>query len=237
MTGIEPFAGPVIKEVIHQLPTGYALLKSWLTGKQVLIIGQPRAGKTTFREYLEYGLFDDEKPTQETAEIEATRRVNLGIGRDSRLKLNISAALDTPGQVGAVEHANLAFERNPHALLIVLDLTKDLEGEPDRASATWLKRFCKRYEAKWRVDRKRKSRLQAMIVIMSKADRVDQAVMAERRNAFQKTLNDELRDAKGKILGDIPVLPCSMVANTITNPSGTKMMDAVIAELAKTVSR
>lgn len=239
MTGAE-LAGPVAEEIIRLLPKGFALLRSWWAGKEILIVGQARAGKTTFREYLQYGLFDDEKPTDETSEIEPTGRFDVGIGQRGALKLSVRSAIDSPGQAGAVAHANLAFEQNPHALLIVLDLTAPLDGQPDRASGAWLKRFCKRYEAKWRVDRKRKNHLKVAVVIMSKADKIDAAdaearrnIIEAHRNAYREILEAELREARGRMLQEIAVIPCSMVTNT----SGTKLMDGVIAHLAKAVSR
>jgi len=232
MTGSELYA-PAAEELIRLIPKGFGLVKRWWVGKEVLIIGQPRAGKTTFREYLQYALFDDEKPTDETAEIESTKQIDIGIGQRGNLKLNVKRAIDTPGQVGAVEHANLAFQENPHGLIIVLDLTAPLDGEPDRASATWLKRFCRRYEAKWRVDRNRKNRLKAIVVIMSKADKLASGTIDERRKIYKEILDTELKDARGKMLDGVAVLPCSMV----TNPHGTRLMDNVVAYLAAAFSR
>lgn len=61
MTGIE--AGATLLKVgvavIQRItPGGIALFKSWLKGKEIMIVGQARAGKTTFVDYLQYGLFE-----------------------------------------------------------------------------------------------------------------------------------------------------------------------------------
>ena len=219
--------------VVRAVPRGFSRVKSWWLGKEILIIGQARAGKTTFRDYLEYGIFEDERETQETAEIEATERFDVGVGRNQALQLVISSALDIPGQVGATEHANLAFARNPHALIIVLDQTTPLTGEPDRASAAWLSRFCRRYEAKWRANRGRRHRIKSVVVLMNKADKVDPSVVTVAKQAYEKIITDELRDARGKMLADVEVLPCSVV----TNPKKTALVDSVISEIAKAFGR
>src|SRR5260221_5989464 len=173
MTGAEPFIGKAaIEIVVKGAPRGFALARSWWLGKEILIIGQARAGKTTFREYLQYGFFEDARENEETPDVEPTGRFDLAIGRDFALKLIVSSAVDSPGQVGPVAHANLAFQRNAHALIILLDLTTPLQREPDRASAAWLSRFCRRYDALWRANRSRKNRVRSIVVVMSKADRV-----------------------------------------------------------------
>jgi GTPase SAR1 family protein len=233
MTGAEPFLGPAVEIGLWAVPKGFALVRSWWAGKEILVIGQARAGKTTFRDYLQYGLFEDAKDTAETPDIEPTDRFDVGIGRDAALKLIVSTAVDCPGQVGAVEHANLAFERNPHALIIVLDLTTPLLGEPDRASASWLTRFCKRYEAMWRVNRKRRNRIKSIIVVMNKVDRMDQATVENHKQEYRRIVDTELRDARGTMIAEIAVLPCSVV----TNPQEKKLVDGVIAHLAKGLAK
>ncbi len=230
------FTGAAIKAgvdvIVRVVPKGFEWIKSWWLGKEFLIVGQARAGKTTFREYFQYGLFEDIKDTPETADIESSERFDVGIGRNSALQLIISSAVDIPGQVGAVAHANLVFDRNPHALIIVLDLTTPLQGKPDRASAAWLTRFCKRLEVKWRVNRKRSNRLKSIILVMNKADKVQSQTIDARKQVYLKIIEAELQDARGRV-EDIPIMPCCIVSN----PEGTKMVDAVISQLARAFAR
>jgi GTPase SAR1 family protein len=234
VTGTEVGTAIKVAEVISRaVPKGYELVKSWWTAKEFLVVGQARAGKTTFCEYLRLGFFDDARRTEETPEVERSGRFNIELGRDKALKLVVSNAVDIPGPVGAVEHANLAFERNPHAIIVILDLTTPLHGEPDRASGDWLSRFCKRLEVKWRVDRKRKNKLAAMIVVMNKLDASNSEYVAEAEVAYRKILAEELRDARGKMSEEISVLSSIMV----TNADGTKLVDAVIRQLARSLTR
>jgi GTPase SAR1 family protein len=238
MTGVEAAAaGAAFKAgvdlIFRAAPKGFAFVKSWWIGKEILIIGQARAGKTTFREYLQYDIFEDVKDTIETPDIEPSARFNLELGKNSSLGLIISTAVDIPGQVGAVAHANLAFERNPHALLIVLDLTTPLQGEPDRASAAWLMRFCRRYEARWRSNRRRKNRIKSVIIVMNKADKMDEQIIANKKQEYQNIINTELRDARGSMIQEIAIMPCSVV----TNPRGKMLVDSVIRQLAISFTR
>jgi GTPase SAR1 family protein len=231
LTGAEPF---IVEGIKWAAPKGWGLLKSWWLGKEILIVGQARAGKTTLRNYLQLGEFDDAVETEETPEIEETERFQVTVGNRSALKLFVSRAIDSPGQVGAVEHANYAYDRNPHALIIVLDLTTPFEGEPDRASGAWLRRFCKRYETLWRANPKnKKNRVKAIMVLMNKADKLDQGTIPERTKEYRDIVDSELKDAKGKITGSVGVFPCSVV----TNPEGEKLVNRVVDHLTKAVAR
>jgi GTPase SAR1 family protein len=234
VTGAE--IGTVLKTaevVTRAVPKGYELIKYWWTAKEFLVVGQARAGKTTFIDYLKLGIFADARRTEETPEVERTGRFNIKLGREGILKLNVSNALDIPGQVGAVEHANLAFDRNPHAIIVILDLTTPLRGEPDRASGDWLRRFCKRLEAQWRVNRRRRNKLAAMIVVMNKQDASTPAAASAAEAEYRKILDEELRDARGRISREIPIMP-SIAVNT---SYGTELIDAVIRQLAQSLKR
>jgi len=230
LSGAEPFIGPAVEGIKWAAPKGWALLQSWWLGKELLIVGQARAGKTTLRNYLQLGEFDDAVPTEETPEIEETERFQVTVGTRSALKLFVSRAIDSPGQVGSIEHANYAYDRNPHALIIVLDLTTPFEGDPDRASGSWLRR----YETLWRANPKnKKNRVKAIIVVVNKADKVDPVTLEKRTKEYRDIVESELKDAKGKITGSVGVLPCSVV----TNPNGEKLVGRVVDQLTKAVAR
>jgi GTPase SAR1 family protein len=237
MMGVETaLAGPATKAgldvIVRVTPYFWARCKYWIWGKELLIVGQARAGKTTFQKYLWNQIFDDEMDTEETPEISMSDQFDVKVGREGNLKFNVSRAVDIPGQVGATEHANLAFERNPHALVIVLDLTTDLEGEPDRASAAWLRRFCRRLESHWRcVGRKKASRLKSMILVMNKVDKAGQERADFNMKEYNKILQEQLHSARGQIMKEIPIMPCSVV----TNLEGEKLVQRVIRELAESL--
>jgi GTPase SAR1 family protein len=236
MSGAEAFVGPGAKIatdlIVRAVPWGFALIRAWWVGKEILFVGQARAGKSTIRDYLLYRIFDDIKPTDETPGVDPSGRREIIAGDNHTLKLDVSTAVDVAGQVGATRHAQLAFERNPHVLLVVLDMTTPLDGEPDRASATWLTRFCRNYEALWRVNRGKRSRLFSMIIIMNKAEEISDDELKTRRNKYNEIVLAELRDALGRMLAPIAIMPCTAV-RTPRNPKGAESMVRVIEHMAK----
>src|SRR5436853_4470347 len=213
MTGVETAGATLLKigvAVIQRVaPSGIALIKSWLKGKEVLVIGQARAGKTTFIDYLQYGLFEDEKETFKTIEVTSSARFNVKVGRDSALELSVKTTVDVPGQIGPAAHADLAFERRPHAIIIFTDLTSPLRGEPDRASAAWLLEFCKRFELRWGLKGRKANRLKSIVLVMNKTDKVTARQAEARRKVFRKVFDAELREARGQMIEDIAIVPCT----------------------------
>ncbi len=236
MAGIE--AGATLLKVgvavIQRIaPSGIALFKSWLKGKEIMIVGQARSGKTTFVDYLQYGLFEDEKDTDRTIDAVRSARFNVKMGRDATLELTVRSVIDVPGHAGPVEHAKLVFERRPHALIIFTDLTRPLKGDSERASAVWIREFCLALEARWRANRKRKNRITTIILVMNKSDKAEEKKIASWKQAFRRIVDAELREARGQMLEEIAIIPCALV----TNPEGTKAVDSLIAHLAKALAR
>ena len=115
----------------------------------------------------------------------------------------------------------------------MLDLTTPLNGVSDRASGAWLLEFCKRLEALWRANKRRKNPLKTMIVMMNKSDKVSAGVITANKVEYRKILDAELRDARGRILDDIAIMPSILV----NNPNGTKAVDAVISHLARELTK
>ncbi len=238
MTGTEMAVGATLVkvgiELLRTAPTGIAWISSLIKGREIMVVGQKGAGKTTFIDYLRFGLFEDEKAHQTTKEsVEHKTRFNIKMGRDQSLELSVKRVVDLAGQIGPLEHARLVFERRPHAVLIFTDLTRPLNGESERAAATWVREFCEHLENKWRANRKRNNRIQCIILVMNKRDKVDVKRVNSRQAAFRKILAAELHEARGRMIDEIAIIPCALV----TNPDGTKAVDALIAHLAKTLAR
>src|SRR5207302_9070956 len=112
---------------------GLALIQTWLKGKTILVVGQSRAGKSTFIDYLQHGIFEDEQDTPRTVEKTKTSHFKVGLGKDKTLEMIVKTVEELPGQVGPTEHANTAFKERPDAIVLVTDLTTPLRGEVDRA--------------------------------------------------------------------------------------------------------
>lgn len=219
----------VIEVLARAVEKSKAFVKTAVTGKQVMIVGQARAGKTTFLDYLQYGLFEAEKPTQKTHASAETPHFMVDVGRDHRLELCVKKATDTSGQVGPVANADEVAARRPHAVLVFLDVTTSLAGKSERSTVGWLRAFCKRLEAQARVTPKKVQRLKSLIVVLNKADKADSARMDKYTRAIEKVLDQELRDARGKMIDEIVIVPCI----SVTNPEGTGPLDRLISLLAK----
>lgn len=198
-----------------------------------MILGQSRVGKTTFIDYLQHGLFEDEKETDKTLDHTLTPRFNVKIGRDSALELTVKTAVDIPGQWGAVKHADVAFERNPHAILILVDVAASFEDETENNPIFWLKEFSNRLETHWRTENSRINKLQTMMVLMNKIDKATPNKIEQSRKMLRSIANSELRDARGKMKDPIAFVPSCLV----TNEKGTKSVDSAIAQLAKKLTK
>lgn len=240
MTGIEGGTAVALKlgvsVVTRVAPAGFALVRSWLRGKELLVIGQPRAGKTTFVDYLQHGLFEDEKDTEKSHDLSATPRFNVKLGRDSALELTVKTAVDIPGQWGAVKHADVAFDRNPHAILVFLDATppgKQVTDESEIDPEIWMRNFCQRLETHWRTDDRKRSRLRALTIAVNKVDRIPPENVPVLRKRLRSIADSELHDAKGRMKDAVAIVGTCLV----TNSDGAKLIDSAIAQLAKQLAK
>jgi len=228
-------AGAIVAEigiaiVERAAPSGIKLIRSWIRGKKIVVVGQDRAGKTTFIDYLHYGIFGAERDVPKTTRVEGTARFDVKVGRNAALELRVKTVVEVPGPVNAVAHANIVLQQRPHAIIIFTDLTTPAEGESNRASGAWLEEFCKRLEELWRAKGRRGNRTRAIIVVMNKRDKVeDPQVLDDRRTRFRKILEAELHGARGRMIDEVAIMPCTLVSN----PNGTREVDRVIEHLAR----
>lgn len=231
MTGIEPFAPTIVKvggTIISQAPTGLKYIKSLLTGKTIIIVGQKRAGKSTFIDYFQYGFFEDEQQRSKTQEVTPSVRFDVKLGKNETLEFSIKTVIDVAGQIPPHFQAKEIFAKKPHAILIFMDLSNSL-----KSSSEWLTEFCQRLETFWRVNKQKRNRVKSIILVLNKTDKVDKKTVEARVNAFNKIINSELKEARGKMLDEIAVMPTVMV----TNLNGTKSTDSLIRHLAKLLVR
>ncbi len=212
-------------------PSGIARLRAWWHGKKVLVIGQGRAGKTTFIRYMRYGILHDAGDSLKTVEISTIARFTLLVGKENPLSIAISSATDTPGQIGATEHARIAFKRRPHAIIIVADLTTPLEGEPDRSSVEWIKEFFIHYSNLWRKTGRTNHRLNVIMVLLNKKDLATNDQIEQCKLKIRDATAAHLGEfAKGAMTNPVEIIPVCSVTNTDTPPS--KSLDFAITQLA-----
>jgi len=122
-------------------PRGLYALITHALGKEILVLGPSTAGKTKFTEYLRLGVLDPEGKREMTYGVRKSPAFTVGIGRDRDVVLKVRRAVDTPGQVGPIEHATMVGRRKPHAIIVVLDSSRAA-----LMMTTWLHLFCDRLD-------------------------------------------------------------------------------------------
>lgn len=206
-------------------PKGLARLRTYATGKEILVLGPSTAGKSKFAEYLQLGRLHPEGEREMTYRLTKSPTFTLTLGADGRFVLNVRRTVDTPGQTGPVQHATLVGERKPHAIVIMLDCTK-------AASTTigWLRLFCNRLDTVLRKGHHTRKKLSEITVVLNKRDKID----SERCEELAASVREVLVRHLSVILGTdraktLPILECI----SIQTPQGSGLIDAVLAHLAE----
>jgi energy-coupling factor transporter ATP-binding protein EcfA2 len=233
MTGAEiGAAATVAKVVIEKVgPAGVAFVKSLISGKIVMVVGPPRAGKSTFVDYMQFGIFQHEQETHKTYEPLRGPKFKLRVGATNSLEVLVKTTVDIPGQYNEVQLANEVYNQRPHALVIVLDLSAPLHGSD--GTADWLTAFCTRLDQCWQSAKQSRNRLRSVIVAMNKLDLVDRSVVVEGEKVFKDIVAQHFKAARGRNMDDVVFRATVMV----DNPDGTKWVDAVLVDLAIATTR
>jgi hypothetical protein len=203
---------------------------SLLRGKTLMVVGPPRSGKSTFLDYVRYGVFQHEQETQKTYRPQNVQDFRLAIGPDKALKVAIRKAIDIPGQWTPKDLAREVFDRRPHALIVMLDLSAPLDDPNDsRSAAIWLRDFCSEADIRAHATKAKKNRLRVFIVALNKADLVSEEILAQRQAAFEQIVDDRWRTARGQHHADPMFRRCVAVQND----DGTRWVDAILVDVAK----
>jgi hypothetical protein len=231
--------GAIAAEVILDLvarPTLNTLARvhTWVTGSEVLILGPARAGKSSFSEYIQYGLLEPEQETATTILPHQTASFRLAIGKNSSLEMKVKRAVDVAGEIGPIEHARLAEERRPQAIVVVLDASAPLKGKAKNATAPWLTEFCKHLKQRVSENRKMKKRLRSLVFVANKCDKLANGSVEQRLAVYKQVIRAHMADeAFGPLRESEFVLPCILVRN----PRGTELADAVVSRIARSLSK
>jgi hypothetical protein len=207
--------------------SGLARVHSWLTGHEVLVVGPARAGKTSFVEYLQYGVLEPEQETAKTLDLRKSATFRLKIGRNSSLELKVRRAVDVAGQVGPMEHAKIVEERRPHAVVVLLDLSA-----PVTHSAAWLTDFCKHLDERLRTNMGAKKRLKVIVFVANKQDTLSPDAAVRRIERFKQIIKKQMAFAFPTRVDSIPVMPCILVQKD----NAVAMADAITIRLAKALA-
>ena len=219
----------VIEESKRATPKGLAWIKTRARGVDLLVLGPSESGKTCFSDYLIHGLLRPEAEHITTIEVKRSSNFAIPIGRNNSLTLRVRRSIDTPGQIGPIAHANLIKEKRPHAILVVLDSSSRVAD-----LRNWISEFCVHVDRVLRETPAAKKKIRSFIVCLNKRDKVNNA---QHYKARSQGVRRELQDGLGSTLGEhyvnsIPIMECVSVENSVYGP---KLLDAIIAEIAKQV--
>jgi len=139
--------------------------------------------------------------------------------------LKIRRAVDTPGQVGPVEHAALVGRRKPHAVIIVLDSSK-----ATLMTTMWLQLFCDRLDTVLRRGFSARRRLGEVLVLLNKRDKIG----SDDFNRLEEEVAAVLQKHLSVVLGaervrSIPILECI----SVQTEEGPVLIDRAINNLVE----
>jgi hypothetical protein len=210
-------------------PRGLYGLITHALGKEILVLGPSTAGKTKFTEYLRLGVLDPEGKREMTYRVRKSPAFTVGIGQERDIVLKVRRAVDTPGQVGPIEHATLVGRRRPHAIIVVLDSSRAA-----LMMTTWLHLFCDRLDTILRRGSYARRRLAEIIVLMNKRDKIDRDQAEYLRQGIRGVLNQHLRVVLGaERVQAIPILECI----SIQTEEETSLIDHAVSTLAERLAR
>lgn len=210
-------------------PRGLYGLITHALGKEILVLGPSTAGKTKFAEYLRLGVLDPEGVREMTYRVRKSPAFTVGIGRNREVVLKVRRAVDTPGQVGPIEHATLVGRRKPHAIIVVLDSSRAA-----LMTTTWLHLFCDRLDTILRRGSYARRKLAEIIVLLNKRDKIDSDEAEQLRQGARAVLGQHLSVVLGPDrVQSIPILDCISIQ---TEEDGV-LIDHAVSVLAERLAR
>lgn len=204
---------------------GLSRLSTYIRGKEILILGPGNVGKSKFAQYLRLATLDPEGKREMTYAITRSPAFVVALGPQEGRVLRVRRTVDVPGQVGPHHHALLVARRRPHAVIIILDCSCDPRG-----MLRWLCLFCSALDSVLRKAAPVARRLQEMVVILNKRDKIDDREFAKLRQAVRKALERFLLVVWGEErVRSIPILECI----SVRTERGTALIEGVVAQLAQ----
>jgi GTPase SAR1 family protein len=197
------------------LPKGLDLLRSWWSGKRLLLLGPSGAGKTSFWKFLESDYLRPAGDVRRTLTEKAGRNVALSIGDERRGRIQLWHPRDVPGHMGAEKHIEYVERYKPNCIVIVLDATRfDLRPGEGVSSIVWLEQFCNALETTLKYNRKVASKLERVIILINKWDQIPDKDKLEVQNRFEqrvrKVVEASLKAGPYKP-GDVIIERCALV--------------------------
>jgi hypothetical protein len=230
--------GAIIKGIFERVaPHGIEWIKTLWSGKTLLVLGPERTGKTSFLDYLQYGLLRQEQPTAHTITIDPRRSFIVKLGRNGSLVLRIRRPLDSPGSVQPMDQIHYIQRYKPDCLLLILDSSSPLIGHRAVSSVAWLEEFFKHFDYALRTLPKVINKLRAVMVIMNKWDKISNDL--EKANDFEVAIKNII-DRHGEAFSFhhqgtrlIHIKKCSLVQNQSAPALVDDVLDTLAIELMR----
>lgn len=201
-------------------------------GKRILIVGPTEAGKTSLCDYLRYRALHPPGYTQRTISKNDTGAFLLSYKESGSVNAQVKCVVELPGHVGPIKHAQDAFDRKPHAIIVVTDLTAPSQGQ--NSSAVWVQSFFEHLELQWAGARRVYNPLQFCAILLNKMDQKDK-VGSERlgklRYALRRAIGQNFKLCRGETKGEPGIYETLLV----DNPEGAKLIDAFIFQLIQQI--
>lgn len=233
MSDIDPVAIGVklgISALTRSAPKGIGWIVTYAGGANILLLGPKAAGKTSFADYLEFGVIEDENYHISTVDSRRSGLHKIQVGKDKSLDLKVRSTTDIPGQLNGDGHANTLRDERPHAAIVFLDGTKK-----QSEIIAWVDDFCSRLEAILMEDTRLRKKLRTLIFVLNKRDKLTDKEYASRKSAISKAVKDGLSGALGKErAAKVQIMPCVSVS---TEKYGVSLIDKLIEKLAKELKK
>jgi hypothetical protein len=198
------------------------LMKGYLLGQNILILGTPIAGKTSFLNYLRYGTLPNTgaPPTKTFVPYDS---LPFARNKQGAYDINIKRGMDVPGDTDIKSQLERLTARKPEILLVFISIApvanrkKPYQDNKHSeniklwdAQSKWLLSFANELKSILVGDESLRRKLKAILFILNREDLLEPSTMAARHQQVSKALEIALKPALGKNFERIEVINCSL---------------------------
>jgi hypothetical protein len=226
-----------IQVATRAAPKGVQWLSAKFFWNDIIIVGQPRAGKTSFSNFLRLGVFTS-TATERTLVTSKSAPFVVPIGRDRALLMKVRGAIDTVGQASAAEHSTLCRKHRPQIIVVVLDLEADWKGPNEYAAEFYLTEFFSHFLTEYNRNKGLRGKLKKVIVLLNKRDVVSAKKAASWINHVETYVRRTIANSAADLRQQTKVMECSLVEdyNDGRFPAAVLQEMAISLESSKKVS-
>lgn len=196
--------------------------KRYFLGLEFLVVGHPRAGKTSFYNYLQFGRFADEYPVRPTLRVSDRMRFDVDKGGD--LKFSVASSFDIPGELPPPEQVRMIRRRRPQALIV-------FTSADDPEAVSWLGMLLEDLTIVLAQDRQLARKLRSLTVVVNKRDTVDSEQFDSLVASTRSTVYDRMKKVLGKNVNLVDVVPCTLLRKGGGEKAANEVILAVVESM------